>query len=92
MMKNSKDKWKCKKIYLIIVIKEKKKNINDFLNLWKIKFYCLNEKEGGNYNNNIKIYPQRNKMPNVDQRLQKEKYSSTSVSLGIKKSQKAKSS
>ena len=54
--------------------------------------------EGGNYNNNINNinninpYPQRFNMPNAEQSLQKEKYSSANVSShNAKKSQKKSS-
>ena len=49
----------------------------------------LTRKRGdGNYTNNINSYPQRYNMPNMEQSLQKEKYSSARSSQGTKKSKK----
>ena len=49
----------------------------------------LTRKRGdGNYTNNINSYPQRYNMPNMEQSLQKEKYSSARSSQGTKKTKK----
>ena len=49
----------------------------------------LTRKRGdGNYTNNINSYPQRYNMPNMEQSLQKEKYSSARSSQGTTKTKK----
>ena len=70
--------------------KREKEEYKRRLDFMKNQALLTRKRGDGNYTNNINSYPQRYNMPNIEQSLQKEKYSSAKSSQGTKKSRKKK--
>lgn len=68
--------------------KREKEEYKRRLEFMKSQALLTRKRGDNNYNNNINSYPQRLNMPNIEQSLQKEKYSSANMSHASKKSKK----
>ena len=72
--------------------KREKEEYKRRLEFMKNQALLTQKRGGGNYNNNINDLQRRFNMPNIEQSLQKEKYSSINGSKGTKKSSRKKRS
>ena len=71
--------------------KKEKEEYKRRLEFMKNQAILTRKRGDGNYNKNINSLPQRVNMPNIEQSLQKEKFSSARSSQGTRKSKKKKS-